>query len=116
MNTEIKCVHLEITEKIKAYINKKMQRLDFAKDYLVDLLFSLTREKRRYKIEVNINFRWGNSNHIGINNFDIFEGIDNIFDKMELKIIKEKRKVQHHKGKTTVRSDETILEQSQTDI
>ena len=111
MNTEIKGVHLEVSEKIRTYINKKLQRLDFARDYLVDLLFTLTQEKRSFKIEVNINFRWGNSNHVGVDGFDIFEGIDKLIDKMELKIIKEKKKIQDHKGQISVRTDETVLEE-----
>ncbi len=112
MNTEVKGVHLEISEDIRTYVYKKLQRLDFARDYLVDLLFTLTQEKRCFKIEVNLNFRWGNSNHFRVDCFDIFEGIDKLIDKMELKIIKEKRKIQDHKGQTSVRTDETILEES----
>lgn len=106
MNTEIKGAHVEITDKIRDYVDKKMQRLDFAKDYLIDLLFHFSQEKSQYKLEVNINFRWGNSIHVGEDSFDIFEGIDKLLDKMELKIIKEKKKIQDHKGSDTVRTAE----------
>jgi len=98
MNTEIKGVHVEITEKIRDYVGKKLQRLEFAKDYLIDLLFHFSQEKSLYKLEANINFRWGHSIHVGEEGFDIFEGIDKLFDKMELKISKEKKRVQDHKG------------------
>lgn len=96
MNTEIKTVHLEINEKIKEFINKKMHKIDFAKDLLIDLLFTLTKEKKEYKAEVTINFRWGYSTHLHVHNFDLFEAINKLFDKMELKITKEKVKVQEH--------------------
>jgi putative sigma-54 modulation protein len=106
MNTEIKGVHVEITDAMREYIDKKMHRLDFAREHLVDLLFSCTQEKSQYKVEVNINFRWGNATHVGVAAFDIFEGIDKLFDKMELKIIKEKKKIQDHKGQESVRGGE----------
>ncbi len=98
MNTEIKGVHVEITEQIRDFVDKKLQRLEFAKDYLIDLLFHFSQEKSLYKLEANINFRWGQSIHVGEEGFDILEGIDKLFDKMELKISKEKKRVQEHKG------------------
>ena len=98
MNTEIKGVHVEINDKIRDYVSKKMQRLEFAQDYLIDLLFHFSQEKSLYKLEANINFRWGQSIHVGEEGFDILEGIDKLFDKMELKISKEKQKVMDHKG------------------
>jgi len=103
MNTEIKGVHTEITDTIREYVDKKMHRLDFAKEHLVDMLFSFTQEKSQFKLEANLNFRWGNSTHVGVTSFDMFEGIDKLFDKMELKVIKEKKKIQDHKGQDSVR-------------
>ena len=98
MNTEIKGVHVEITDQIRDFVGKKMQRLEFARSYLIDLLFHFSHQKSQYKLEVNLNFRWGQSIHVGVDSFDIFEGIDKLFDKMELKVSKEKEKVQDHKG------------------
>jgi putative sigma-54 modulation protein len=116
MNTEIKGVHVEITDAMREYVDKKMHRLDFAREHLVDLLFSFAQEKKgQYKAEVNINFRWGNSTHVGVDAFDIFEGIDKLFDKMELKIIKEKKKIQDHKGQDSVRGAEAPVEEGAPD-
>jgi putative sigma-54 modulation protein len=106
MNTEIKGSHVEITDKIRDYIGKKMPRLDFAKDYLIDLLFHFSQEKSQYRLEANINFRWGSAIHVGEDSYDIFEGIDRLFDKMELKVSKEKKRVQDHKGHETMRTTE----------
>lgn len=106
MNTEIKGSHVEITDKIRDTIGRKMPRLDFAKDYLIDLLFHFSQEKSLYKLEANINFRWGTSIHVGAESFDIFEGIDRLFDKMELKVTKEKKRIQDHKGHESVRTAE----------
>jgi putative sigma-54 modulation protein len=111
MNTEIKGVHVEVDDQVRDFIAKKMQRLEFARDYIVDLLYSLSQEKSRVRAEANINFRWGNSTHVGVAGFDIFEAIDKLVDKMELKIIKEKKKIQEHKGQETVRTAEVAAEE-----
>jgi putative sigma-54 modulation protein len=107
MKTEIKGIHLEVSERISNYVDKKLPRLDFAKDLIVDFLMNLTREKNLYKIEATVNFRWGTSTHVGVEGFDLYKGIDDLFDKIEAKIEKEKSKVQAHRKKETVRTEGT---------
>ena len=107
MNTEIKGIHFEISERISTYVDKKLHRLDFAKDLIVDFLMNLTREKSLYKLEATINFRWGTSTHVGVENFNLYKGIDELFDKIEGKIEKEKSKVQTHRKKETARAEGT---------
>ena len=98
MNVEIKGIHLEVTQKIQDYLDAKMPRLDFAKDNIIDLMLNLTREKSLYKLDVTLNFRWGASTHIGVENFDLTKGIDDLFDKLEAKVEKEKSRIkEHHK-------------------
>ena len=98
MNVEIKGIHLEITQRIQDYIDAKMPRLDFAKDNIIDLMLNLTREKNLYKVDVTLNFRWGASTHLGVENFDLNQGIDDLFDKLDAKVEKEKSKIkEHHK-------------------
>ncbi len=97
MNLEIKGAHVEISDKIRSYIDKKMPRLDFAKDSLIDLLLHFSQEKSLYRLEANLNFRWGHSMHVGEDSFDIYEGLDKLFDKLEQTILKEKKKIQNHK-------------------
>ena len=107
MNIDIKGVHVEITEKIQDYIDKKLHRLDFVAEHIIDLLLFLNQEGSQYSLEATVNFRWGNSNHMRVMSFDIFEGIDKLFDKLELKVLKEKNKIQDHKGHDSVRSTES---------
>ena len=111
MNIEIKGIHLEVTEAIRTYIEKKLPRLDFAREYVVGMLFTISKEGSSFKIEVMINFRWGNPTHVGVEGFDIIKGIDKIFDKIEVKITKEKNKIQEHKGLESVRTTENIKEE-----
>ncbi|MBN1686185.1 MAG: ribosome-associated translation inhibitor RaiA [Spirochaetales bacterium] len=96
MNIDVKGVHLDITQKVRDYLAKKMKRLGYAEDLIIDLLFTLSQDSKAYKVEVNINFRWGTSAHIGVDAFNLIKGIDQLFDKMDTKINKEKEKIQKH--------------------
>jgi putative sigma-54 modulation protein len=106
MNFELKGVHFEVDAKTREYLDDKMPRLDFAKDLIVDFLLTLTREKRRFSVDATINFRWGASTHIGVRAFDLFKGIDDLFDKLEAKIERVKSKVQKHRRKEAERGEE----------
>ena len=96
MHTEVRGIHVDVTQKMRDLFQKELHKLDFAKDLIIDLLFTISREKSSYKLEVTLNFRWGTSAHIGTDSFDFDEGINALFDKLEAKVIKEKEKVQQH--------------------
>lgn len=102
MNVDVKGVHLEISQHVHEYLNKKLKRLGYAEDLIVDLLFTLTQDAKAYKAEVNINFRWGTTAHIGVNAFNLIKGIEQLFDKMDVKINKEKEKIQEHGGQSRI--------------
>jgi putative sigma-54 modulation protein len=106
MNTEIKGIHLEVNDRIKDYVDKKMPRLEFAKDLIVDFLMSFAKEKNQYKLEATINFRWSSSVHVHVDGFDLYQGIDALFDKLEAKIVKEKTKIKEHHKKEAARTME----------
>ena len=96
MNLELTGIHLDITDDLKDYINKKLHRLKFANSYIIDLHIRFIKEKHGHKLEATINFRWGSSAHVHVDAFDMYEGSDKLFDKIESKIKKEKDKVQQH--------------------
>jgi putative sigma-54 modulation protein len=100
MTTDIRGVHLEISQRTRDYIDKKLPRLAFAEDLVTDLLLAVSREKNLYKVEATVNFRWGTSTHIHVEGFELTEGIDALFDKLEPKIEKEKNKVKDHHRKS----------------
>ncbi len=98
MNVDIKGVHLEISDRVRSYIDKKLERLNFARELITDLMLVLAKDNTRYQLEATVNFRWGTSTHVEVNGFKLYEDIDALFDKLEPKIGKEKEKVQdHHK-------------------
>jgi putative sigma-54 modulation protein len=93
MNVEIKGVHYSITEETKEYIDKKLLKIEHYKDDIVDMVITITKDKSLYKEDVNMNFRWAQAAHIEHEGFELFEGIDLLFDKIEQKIKKEKEKI-----------------------
>ncbi len=101
MHVEIKGVHLEVTDQMKEHIEKRLPHLDYAKDMIIDLLITVTKDKG-YSVDATINFRWGSSAHISAASFDVFEGVDALFHKIDTKVSKEKQRIQDH----TTRSPE----------
>jgi putative sigma-54 modulation protein len=96
MHTEIRGVHIDVTDSMKEYIDKKLHKLDFVKEIIIDLLFTISKEKKGFRLEVTINFRWGVSAHIHADSYDVYEGLDILFAKIEHKVTKEKDKIQQH--------------------
>jgi putative sigma-54 modulation protein len=98
MNVEIKGIHVEITQRVRDYIDLKMPRLEYARDLIVDFLMNISREKSLFKLDTTLNFRWGASKHVGVENFDLNKGIDDLYDKLEAVIEKERSRIKdHHK-------------------
>ena len=96
MNVDIRGVHYDISDNTREHVEKKLKRLSYAEDLIVDLLFTISHDKNGYVIEATINFKWGKSAHIKVDTFDLFKGIDNLFNKLDNKIAKEKEKIQDH--------------------
>lgn len=96
MTIDVRSVHFDLGEKNRAYLDKKLERVAYAKDLIVDLLFCFTKEKQ-FKCECTVNFRWGATAHVQETNFDLVAGMDMMMDTLEQKISKEKSKVQDKK-------------------
>jgi putative sigma-54 modulation protein len=111
MTTEVRGVHYEIDDTTREYIDRKIGRLDFARDLIVELPITITKgTKDGFDLETTVHFRWGKSTHVGVKSFDVHKGVDALFDKLEEKITREKAKLQHHKGEATVRNGESPAE------
>ena len=92
MNTEIKAVHFSLRDETKEYLEKKIERIPNAENMIVDLLFTLTKDKN-FSVEVKVNFRWGLTIHLKEKDFELDPAIDKLMDKLDAKIAKEKEKV-----------------------
>ncbi|MCL2601980.1 MAG: ribosome-associated translation inhibitor RaiA [Treponema sp.] len=92
MNIEIKAVHFTLPAEAKEYLEKKIARFRNAENMIVDLLFTLTKEKT-FSAEARVNFRWGVSVHQKEEDFALNPAIDKLIDKLDARIVKEKEKV-----------------------
>ena len=92
MNTDIKAVHFSLHNETREYLEKKISRIPNAENMIVDLLFTLTKNKD-FSAEVTVNFRWGVSIHLKEKNYELNPAIDKLLDKLDVKIAKEKEKV-----------------------
>ena len=95
MNIEIKAIRFELPEDYKEIIEKKLQKIEFAQDMIVNLLCTVSKAKD-YSLKADIHFRWGKIHHIKVKSFDLREGIDAMADKIEAKVTKEKGKIKEH--------------------
>ena len=92
MNIEMKAVHFTLKDETREYLEKKISRIRNAENMIVDLLFTLTKEKD-YSAEAKVNFRWGVSIHQKEHDFGLNPAIDKLMDKLVANITKEKEKV-----------------------
>jgi len=47
-------------------------------------------------MDVTINFPWGTSAHIKVETLNIIQAVDQLFDKLDEKVTREKDKIQDH--------------------
>jgi len=97
MNIDVRTVHFDLSEESRTYLATKVERIGYAKDMIVDLLFVLTKDSKNYKLEVTVNFKWGLQAHLEETSFEVNPGIDLLIDKLDHKIGKEKQKIQERK-------------------
>lgn len=93
MNVDIKTLGFELPEEYDEIIDKKIRKIEFAQDMIIDLLGTINRDKALYNLAATINFRWGATHHLKVQDFDLRDGIDKLFDKVEAKVTKEKEKI-----------------------
>ena len=79
-------------DETKEYLEKKIERIPNAENMIVDLLFTITKNKD-FSAEATVNFRWGVSIHLEEKNFELNAAIDKLMDKLDAKIAKEKEKI-----------------------
>jgi putative sigma-54 modulation protein len=97
MKVDVRSVHFDLSEESKNYLTTKIERIGYAKDMIVDLLFVFTKDAKKYNLEVTANFRWGIQAHLEESAFEINPGIDVLIDRLDHKIAKEKQKIQERK-------------------
>ncbi|MFZ9709256.1 MAG: ribosome hibernation-promoting factor, HPF/YfiA family [Steroidobacteraceae bacterium] len=88
--------HVEVTPSLRAYIDKKMDRIVRHFDHLLDVHYVLSVEKLRQKAEATLMDRGGDI-HADAEADDMYAAIDALTDKLDRLVKKRKEKdADHH--------------------
>jgi len=96
MNIDIQAVHFDLKDETRELLDRKLTKLDFAREHIIELEFHFKLEKHEYELDVEVHFRWGKKHVVKLKAFDLHEGIERLIDKLELKVRKEKDKIKDH--------------------
>ena len=95
MHISVTGQHVEITEPLRAYIDKKMERIVRHFDQLLDVHYVLSVEKLRHKAEATLKVRGGDL-HADAEAEDMNAAIDALADKLDRLVKKRKEKDSDH--------------------
>ncbi len=96
MTKSVSAVGFDFEKKQSEMIEKKLERVSYADDLIVDLILRVKRDKK-YFFDTTVNFRWGAVAHVTADDFDFAAGLNKMMDVLDVKIKKEKDKVQDKK-------------------
>ena len=87
--------HVEITQALRAYVEKKLERIARHFEPVIDVHCVLTVEKQRHKAEATLHVS-GNAIHANATNGDMYAAIDLLTDKLDRCVMKHKEKRKDH--------------------
>lgn len=93
MNKTVNAVGFELEQKQSDMIEKKLKRLDYAEELVIDLILRVKHDKQ-YSFDTTVNFRWGAQAHVSGEDYDFAAALNKMMDVLDNKINKEKEKVQ----------------------
>ena len=96
MNKSISAQGFTLKKDQSDLINQKLQRIAYAESYIVDLIIHVKEDKKFY-FDATVNFRWGANAHVASDDFDFAAGVNKLMDVLDVKVKKEKDKVQEKK-------------------
>ncbi len=95
MTKSITAVGFDLDKKQSDMIDKKLQRISYADEHIIDLILRVKYDKE-YSFDIVANFRWGVQAHVTASDFDFAAALNKVMDILDQKIKKEKDKVQEH--------------------
>jgi putative sigma-54 modulation protein len=87
--------HIEITDSLRAYVEKKLERVSRHSDNVIDLHCVLTVEKLQHKAEATMHVSGGHIHADAIES-DMYAAIDMLADKLDRSVVKHKEKQRDH--------------------
>jgi putative sigma-54 modulation protein len=95
MHLNISGHHVEITDSLRAYVEKKLERVVRHFDHVIDVHCVLTVEKLVQKAEATLHMR-GETVHAIAEDSNMYAAIDALVDKLDRRVVKHKEKARDH--------------------
>ena len=92
MQVNISGSHLDISEALREYVTKKLDRLDSHFEGITNVQVTLSVEKLEHKGEVSLHIRGANI-HANADSGDMYATIDQLADKLNRQLSKHKEKI-----------------------
>ena len=83
----------DLEQKQTEMIDKKLERIKYADDLIIDLTVRVKHEKE-YSFDATANFRWGTKAHVSDKDFDFGDAHNKMMDVLDTEKKKEKDKIQ----------------------
>lgn len=97
MEVRIQGTHnFTVSNKMRDYINRKVEKLNYFKSHIHEINFHLSAEKLIYKISATLSIPKFGINKFEVTASEMYTAIDKIIHKMDVKILREKTKIQDH--------------------
>ena len=93
MELDIRAIKFSFDEDQKQFIEKKMQRVNYAEDLIISVACSVKLDKK-FIYECDVRFKFGEVAHVSTENYDFEAGVNKLMDILDQKIKKEKDKIQ----------------------
>jgi putative sigma-54 modulation protein len=87
--------HVEVTQSMRAYVEKKLERITRHFDQVLDVSCTMSVEKLQHRAEATVHVSGGNI-HVYAVEPDMYAAIDSLTDKLDRSIVKHKEKQQDH--------------------
>ena len=96
MKTQISAQGFTLDKDQQELINKKLERISYAENLIVDLIIHVKEDKKFY-FDTTVNYRWGGNAHVTGDDFYFAAALNQMMDVLDQKVKKDKDKVQEKK-------------------
>jgi putative sigma-54 modulation protein len=87
--------HVEITDSMRAYVEKRLERVKRHFDQVIDVSFVMSVDKLQHKAEATVHVS-GSSIHADAIDTNMYAAIDLLVDKLDRSVVKHKEKQRDH--------------------
>ena len=95
--------HVEVTPALRAYVEKKLDKIVRHSDHVIDVHCVLTVEKLQQKAEATVNLS-GSQIHADAIHDNMYAAIDELSDKLDRSVKKHKEKLTDHHAQEAIKA------------